>query len=113
LGRALQRRDVLAEVEEETWACWFADAPIHTSPPPEWAAGPTPAPFVWDEERRTALRAEMDRLYGHLYGLTREELDYILDAFPIARRKDKERYGEYRTKRIVLEAYGRWESLIR
>jgi hypothetical protein len=30
-------------------------------------------------------------LYAHLYGLTREELDYILDTFPIARRKDEER----------------------
>ena len=106
-------QDVLDEVGEETWARWFADAPIHTSPPPECAADPTPAPFVWDEERRAVLRAELDGLYGHLYGLTREELDYILDTFPIVRRKDEERWGEYRTKRMVLEAYGRLESLIR
>ena len=46
---------------------------------------------------------------AHLYGLTREELDYILDTFPIVRRKDEERYGEYRTKRLVLEA---WDNLI-
>jgi hypothetical protein len=64
-----------------------------------------PAPFVWDEERLAHLRAELDALYAHLYGLTREELDYILDTFPIVRRKDEERWGEYRTKRLVLEAY--------
>jgi hypothetical protein len=98
-------RDVLAEVGPETWARWFKDAPIHTSPPPEWAAGPTPAPFVWNEERRAALRAELDGLYAHLYGLTRDELAYILDTFPIVRRKDEERWGEYRTKRMVLEKY--------
>jgi hypothetical protein len=39
--------------------------------------------------------------------LSREELAYILDTFPIVRRKDEEKYGEYRTKRMVLEAYDR------
>jgi hypothetical protein len=47
----------------------------------------------------------MDGLYAHLYGLTRHELDYILNTFPIGRRKDEERYGEYRTKRMVLAAF--------
>jgi hypothetical protein len=40
-----------------------------------------------------------------LYGLTRDELAYILETFPIVRRKDEAQYGEYRTKRMVLEAY--------
>jgi hypothetical protein len=57
------------------------------------------------------LRAELDALYAHLYGLTREELDYILDTFPIVRRKDEERWGEYRTKRMVLENYERLEGM--
>jgi len=60
---------------------------------------------IWDEERRACLRAELDALCAHLYGLTRDELDYILDTFPIVRRKDEEKYGEYRTKRMVLEKY--------
>jgi hypothetical protein len=50
-------------------------------------------------------RAGLDGLYTHLYSLTREELAYILDTFPIVRRKDEEKYGEYRTKRMVLEGY--------
>jgi len=62
-------------------------------------------PFKWHEERRARLRAELDALYARLYGLTREELDYILDTFPIVRRKDEQKYGEYRTKRMVLEQY--------
>jgi hypothetical protein len=68
-------------------------------------------PFKWDEERRAHLRAELDALYAHLYGLTREELDYILDTFPIVRRKDEERWGEYQTKRLVLEYFERLEPL--
>lgn len=97
-------QDILDEVGPDTWARWFADAPVHTSPSPEGQPA-TPAPFVWDEERRAHLRAELDGLYAHLYGLTRDELAYILDTFPIVRRKDEARYGEYRTKKMVLEAY--------
>ena len=79
---------------------------------PDWTASiisngfPRP-PFKWDEERRAHLRAELDGLYAHLYGLHRDELAYILDTFPVVRRKDEARYGEFRTKRLVLEAYDR------
>jgi len=48
---------------------------------------------------------ELDGLYAHLYGLTREELAYILDTFSIVRRKDEEKYGEYRTKQMILQSY--------
>jgi hypothetical protein len=82
-------QDVLAEVGLETWARWFEDALIHTSPPPEWAAPPTPALFIWNEARRAILRAGLDGLYAHLYGLTRAELAHILDTFTIVRRKDE------------------------
>jgi hypothetical protein len=111
-------RGVLDEVGEETWARWFttdhlgSPAHIHTSPPPDWAPGNTPPPFVWNEERRARLRAELDALYGHLYGLTREELAYILDTFPIVKRKDEAKYGEYRTKRMILEKYGEIRGLV-
>lgn len=104
-------QDILAEVGPETWARWFesdhlgSPSPVHTSPPPAWAAGATPAPFVWDEARQDRLRAELDAVYAHLYGLTRDELAYILDTFPIVRRKDEARWGEYRTKRMMLEVF--------
>ena len=62
-------------------------------------------PFVWDDERRALLRAELDAAYFHLYGLDRDEVDYVLDTFPIVRRKDEARFGEFRTKRLVLEIY--------
>jgi len=88
------------------------DGGHRSTTPPEWVEHADQAdeqfphpPFMWDEERRAHLRADLDGLYGHLYGLERDELAYILDTFPIVERKDREEYGEYRTKRLVLEAF--------
>jgi len=46
-------------------------------------------PPGWDEKRRAHVRDELDGFYAHLYGLPRDELAYILDTFPIVRRKDE------------------------
>jgi hypothetical protein len=62
-------------------------------------------PFRWDEERRTLLRAELDALMFRLYGIERDDVDYILDTFPIVKRKDEAAFSEYRTKRLILERY--------
>lgn len=62
-------------------------------------------PFRWNEERRFLLRCELDAAYFHLYGITRDDVDYIMDTFPIVKRKDETAHGEYRTKRVILEMY--------
>ena len=41
----------------------------------------------------------------HLDGVGRDDVDYIMDTFPIVRRKDEAAHGEYRTKRLILERY--------
>ncbi|EHY91211.1 Eco57I restriction-modification methylase domain-containing protein [Saccharomonospora azurea] len=69
--------------------------------------GDTGAPFRWDEERRAVIRAELDALFFHLYGISREGADYILDTFPIVKRKDEAKYGTYRTKDLILAEYDR------
>ena len=51
---------------------------------------------------RRHLRARLDALYFHLYGLTREDASYVLDTFPIVRRQDMAAFGKYRTKEMVL-----------
>ncbi|HLG64838.1 MAG TPA: N-6 DNA methylase [Ktedonosporobacter sp.] len=62
-------------------------------------------PFRWDEARRFLLRCELDAAYFHLYGIEREDVDYIMDTFPIVKRGDEKQHGEYRTKRVILEMY--------
>ena len=59
-------------------------------------------PFAWNEEERRHLRARLDALYFHLYGLTRDDAAYVLGTFPIVCREDKKDFGRYRTKEMIL-----------
>ena len=70
-------------------------------------------PFRWDEDRRFLLRCELDAAYFHLYGIERNDVDYIMETFPIVKRKDEQQYGEYRTKRVILEIYDEMAEAIR
>ncbi|MEN9763145.1 MAG: hypothetical protein RI906_2971 [Pseudomonadota bacterium] len=79
-------------------------------------------PFPWNPERRALLRAELDAYYAILYGLTRDELRYILDpadvygddypteTFRGLKNNEIRQFGEYRTRRLVLEAWDRLTS---
>ncbi len=74
-------------------------------------------PFEFNPERRHQLKCELDAYYAHLYDLTRDELRYILDpadvmgedypseTFRGLKNKEIKEFGEYRTQRLVLEAY--------
>ena len=61
--------------------------------------------WIVSEDERAQVRAELDALMFHVYGLVRDDVDYIMETFPIVKRKNEGRYGEYRTKRLILEAY--------
>jgi len=62
-------------------------------------------PFIYNDKERFQLQCELDAIYAHLYGLEKEEMDYILETFPIVKRKDIAKYGSYRTKETILQLY--------
>ena len=62
-------------------------------------------PFRWDEDRRFLMRAELDAAFFHLYGIDRDDVDYIMETFPIVKRKDIAAHGTYRTKEAILKIY--------
>jgi hypothetical protein len=78
-------------------------------------------PFPWDEVRRARLRAELDAWYARAYGLTRDELRYVLDpadakgtaypseTFRVLKKNEIARFGEYRTARLVMLAWDQME----
>ncbi|MCF3960415.1 Eco57I restriction-modification methylase domain-containing protein [Streptomyces fuscigenes] len=69
--------------------------------------GDSGAPFVWDETRRAIIRAELDALFFHLYGITRDDTAYIMDTFNVTRDNDIKAHGTYRTKDLILAEYDR------
>ncbi len=62
-------------------------------------------PFEWSPDRRFQLRCELDAAFLHLYGISRNDADHILDTFPVLQRNDIRTHREYRTKRVILETY--------
>lgn len=76
-------------------------------------------PFAFDPDRRAIIRAELDAYYAKLYGLTRDELRYILDpadvmgadypseTFRVLKNNEMKEFGEYRTQRLVLREFDR------
>lgn len=105
-------RDVRAEAGEERWRAWEG----FLAPAGRRNDGVV---FPWDPERRARLRAELDARYARLYGLSTDELRYILDpqdvmgadfpgeTFRVLKDREMREFGEYRTKRLVLEAWGK------
>jgi hypothetical protein len=61
-------------------------------------------PFAWNEDERRHLRARLDALYFHLYGITDEaDIRYILSTFPIVEKKDRAANGGvYLTAELII-----------
>ncbi len=76
--------------------------------------------FIYDPDKRAVWQAELDAIFAYLYGLTTEELKYILDpedvcgkgcinqTFRVLKDNEIREFGEYRTKRLVMEAWNRF-----
>ena len=94
--RALRER--LAESYSDLTATWSPTCGLHDRKPDRR-----------DDGDRAQTRAEIDALVAHLYGLTRDEFAYILDTFPVLRRKELAAFGEYQSKRKALEEFDRFQ----
>ena len=65
-----------------------------------------------DTGDRAQLRAEVDAFVAHLYGLSRDEFDYILDTFPVLKKKEEKAFGEFMSKRKCLEEFDRIANIL-
>ena len=70
-------------------ACWTHTKGLRTFGRPE-------------RQQRRHLRARLDALYFHLYGLDRDDADYVLSTFPIICCEDQAQFNRYRTKELIL-----------
>lgn len=62
-------------------------------------------PFRWIPERREMLRTEIDAAMFHVYGLTRPEVEHILDSLLVIRKYEERDHCGFRTKRLVLDVF--------
>ncbi|WP_386691959.1 Eco57I restriction-modification methylase domain-containing protein [Streptomonospora nanhaiensis] len=62
-------------------------------------------PFRWDEQRRSAIRAELDAAIFHLYEVKREDVDFIMDTFQTTKRRELANRGTFYTKSLILSFY--------
>jgi hypothetical protein len=74
------------------------------------ASGSVLAPYTWDENCRLRLRAKLDAVYFHLYGIfdtsnraqSRDDIAYIYSTFPIVERQEIEAHGRYLSRDLAL-----------
>jgi methylase of polypeptide subunit release factors len=97
---------LLARVVELTYTAWDLAAFAHD-------CGYDGPPFRWLDARRFLIRCEVDAVFFHLYGINHDDAAYILDTFPVVRKKDESAHGEYRTKRVILEIYDQMTEAMR
>lgn len=97
-------QDILSEIGPEKWNAWFPHNPLKEY---------KPQPFKWDTDRRFELQRELDAIYAHLYGISREDLEYILETFPIVKKNDEKTYGVFKTKERVLHYYDQYQGIIK
>ena len=77
------------------------------------AAGEVLPPFRWDEDRRLRLRAKLDALYFHLYGVTdRDDIRYIYSTFPVVERQEIQLHGNYRSRDLCLALCLAWNNAL-
>jgi hypothetical protein len=66
-------------------------------------SGKEKPPFIWDDDRRQKLRAKLDAVYFHLYGVTdRDDVRYIYSTFPIVKREEMQAFHRFRSRDLCL-----------
>ncbi len=58
------------------------------------------------------LRCELDAAFFHLYGIGRDDVDHIMETFPIVKRRDRALHGDYRRKLLIVELYDRMQRAV-
>lgn len=113
------------KVLELTYTAWDLEPFAHD-------LGYNGPPFIWDEERRFLIRCELDAAFFHLYlgneeewkrtgskelsayfSTPRDAVAYIMETFPIVKRKDEQTHGTYRTRDTILEIYNEMAEVMR
>ena len=79
-------------------------------------------PYAWNGGDRAVIRGELDAFFAKSYGLSREDLCYILDpssvkgsdypteTFRVLKNAEIKKYGTYLTQELTLDAWDRMQA---
>lgn len=67
-------------------------------------------PFPWDEVRRARMKAKLDAVFFHLYGIfnpenreqSRDDIRYIYSTFPIVEKQETKAHGRFLSRDLAL-----------
>ena len=74
--------------------------------------GYTSPPAQWNDETRMEMICELNAIYLHLYGLSEDETNHVLDSFRALETSETTIYGEFRTRRLTMEYFKKYMSQI-
>lgn len=103
IGKTIARDIVRAEVLKLTYTA-------HDMKPFARDMGYDGEPFVWNEDERQHSRARLDALFFILYGISRDDADYILSTFPIVKKQDMTEHKRYLTRDLILAYMAAFEA---
>ncbi|ARS40724.1 hypothetical protein CA265_14090 [Sphingobacteriaceae bacterium GW460-11-11-14-LB5] len=121
-------RDAGKELKEKVEQQWednrsFGDQKLMSEENESLINGCPLPPFIWNEQRRAVLKAEIDVIYAKIYGLSQRELKYVVDpqdvygadfpgeTFRVLKDRENRNYGEYRTKKFIEQAYDNFHNI--
>lgn len=74
------------------------------------AAGFEEGVHKWNPRERAELTAELDAAYFHLYGLNRDDVEYVLSTFQASREQEDESGGLFDPGNLILERYDEYAA---
>ncbi len=66
-------------------------------------------PYKWEDVRRRKIKVELDALFFKLYGLCESEVNHVIESFPILKKEDVKKYGEFKLKNEIMDM---WTTLV-
>ena len=62
-------------------------------------------PVLWDKEERIKYINILDAVMAHLYGINKEEFEYLISRFKLLEKQELKMYGIFLTKKMALNYY--------
>jgi 5,10-methylene-tetrahydrofolate dehydrogenase/methenyl tetrahydrofolate cyclohydrolase len=64
-------------------------------------------PIKWDESHRFDQICFVNAIIAHVYGLNKKDFEYIMNQFPILKKQEEEKHGEFISLNKCLDYFSK------